>query len=151
MKTALIIIASVIGGLIVLNIILRLVFATVRNRLRHKIAETFSPESIITSSLRANFFGLQSRGQKQIRGNAALVLTADTLWTCLGMPQREVKIPLIAVRNVTLAKSHCGKSVFVDLLRVEFDTSDGPEIAGWYVSDAEAWRQAILKQRLTAS
>jgi hypothetical protein len=143
MKIALILVGSLLAGLILLYLTLRTVFAWIRRRLRRKLRETFDPDDIIRATVRANFFGLKSRGVQQTRGNAALVLTTETLWSCLGLPQREMKIPLRQVRKVSLVKSHCGRSVFVDLLRVDYLSDHGDDAAAWYVPRAERWLKDI--------
>lgn len=143
MTTAIIIACSVVGGVILLYAMLRLTFAAVRSRLLKKIAERFSADEIIMSAVNANYFGLKSKGGRQLRGNCALVLTEDMIWSRLAAPPREFSIPLRNIRDVSFVKSHCGRSLFVDLLRVDF-LADGVEDAvAWYVRDPAKWKAAI--------
>ncbi len=143
MKTALIVAGCIAGGLLLVFVILKSVFALVRRRLLKRMRERFEPDAILRWSVNANFFGLESKGGQQIRGNAALVLTNDELWSCLGAPLRELSIPISDIVGVSLVKSHCGKSVFLDLLRVEFLAEGGRDAGGWFVRDAAAWKHDI--------
>lgn len=143
MTAAIVIACSVVGGVILLYGILRLTFAAVRRRLLKTIAERFSANEIIMSTANANYFGLESKGGRRLRGNCALVLTEDMLWSRLAASPRGLSIPVRNIRNVSFVKSHCGRSVFVDLLRVDFLADDAEDAAAWYVRDPARWKEAI--------
>ena len=143
MGTAIAIVCAVVGGIIALCVLLRAIFALARKRLRRKIAERFNAGEIVASTVNANYFGLASKGGRQVRGNCALVLTRDVLWSHLAVPAREISIHLADVRNVSLRKSHCGRSVFLDLLRVDFAEGDREDAVAWYVQNPEEWKKAI--------
>jgi len=143
MRTAVIIAASVIGGLILLYLIIRTVARAARRRLARKISQRFRPDEIILSTVNANYFGLESLRGKQWRGNCALVLTRHILWSCLAAPQRELPLPLSRIRKVSLVRSHCGRSILLDLLRVDFHAAGTHDAVAWYVRDAQKWMAAI--------
>ncbi|HRI10873.1 MAG TPA: hypothetical protein PKW35_23805 [Nannocystaceae bacterium] len=98
---------------------------------------------VILSEPAANFFGLESKGSGQVRGNGALALTADHLWFSLLTPKTEITIPLQDVLEVSLVKGHLGKTMASPLVHVRFRTADGEDAAAWLVHDPERWRQEI--------
>lgn len=143
MQTAAIIIVAVLGGLTLLYLILKFVFAAVRRKLAQRIIHTFTPGEMIRATVNANYFGLESLRGKQIRGNCALVLTKDILWSSLAAPRRDLPIPLNRIRKVSLVRSHCGRAILRDLLRVDFHAADTDNAIAWYVPDAQAWKAAL--------
>lgn len=113
-----------------------------------RIAEAIPDSSdILLQDSGANFFGLESLGGMQLRGNGGLVLTARNLSFFMLVPRRDVQIPLASIEETSLVRSHCGKTVFRDLLKVTFRAGEsealGRESAAWYVRDAGAWKRAI--------
>ena len=145
---ALIIVASVLGGLVVLFLILGIVFGAVRRALRRAVQDRFSPVHIRRQEIGANFFGQTSKGARQVRGNGALVLTEEQLWFRLALPAREWDIPLRDIILVDTKRSHLGKSCLWPLLFVEFHTEHGADSIAWAVRDAEGWREDIEQSRL---
>ena len=143
MHNAIIITISVLCGLTLLFLLLKLVISAVRRKLADRIATTFQPEQIIRATVNANYFGLESLRGKQWRGNCALVLTKHILWSCLAAPQREFPLPLSRIRNISLVRSHGGRSILLNLLRVDFHAAGADDAAAWYVPDANAWMAAI--------
>lgn len=98
----------------------------------------------------ANFFGLQSVGAVQARGNGCLALGEDALLFAQWVPQRDVRIPLHDVIEVDQADSHLGKSTFRKLLRVRWKVDGREETAAWFVRDVDGWTtalQSILRAR----
>jgi len=93
----------------------------------------------------ANFFGLKSKGGKQIRGNGALALTTSSLIFVMALPRRSVVIPLEKISEVSLVRSHCGKSILRPILRVAFQTDSGPDSAAWALRDPEEWAKMITE------
>ena len=143
MKVFLIVSGGVVGGLVVLALILRVVFGSLRAKPAAIIAQRFKPDDLRRQTLNACFFGRESAGMKQVRGNGALVLTGDRLWFLMALPRRETSIPLDHVTKVSLVRSHCGKTLIKPLLRVEFVDGDACDAIAWAVPDPEAWRHAI--------
>jgi hypothetical protein len=70
---------SVISGVLTLFFILGFVYKSVRNKLDSYINEKFDKNEIVVATTRAQFFGEESKGSKQIRGNGAIVLTKDQM------------------------------------------------------------------------
>jgi len=96
----------------------------------------------------ANFYGQESKGKVQMRGNGILVLTEDELYFEWLLPRREFRIPLSAIQAVETPSSFLGKTNFRPLLKVVFKNDSGQTDAmGWIVPDVEAARQAIEAAR----
>ena len=120
----------------------------VRGMSAKRIAESIpDATAILMQDSGANFFGLESLGGMQLRGNGGLVLTSGCLHFFMLFPRREMKISLEEIEETSLVRSHCGKSVFRDLLKVKYRAERGGvrglESAAWYVGDAAGWKRAI--------
>lgn len=143
MNIGIIIGASVIGGVTLLLIILNMFFTSLRKKLEKHIRNNFDKEEIIGATTRANFFGVQSKGGKQLRGNGALVLTKDRLCFIRGVPQSVYTIPTKTITQVSLPKSFNGKSVFSKLLCVHHSVEGGKDAMAWAVNAPDKWKKAI--------
>jgi hypothetical protein len=97
--TAMQIVWLVIGIVGLTLAILLIVFSLVARMGRRRTAETESryPNALLVVP-GANFFGQESAGVGQVRGNGTLVLTSTALIFEMWVPQRVVEIPL---------NSHC--------------------------------------------
>ncbi|MDY6835087.1 MAG: hypothetical protein SVY53_09855 [Chloroflexota bacterium] len=147
MQNVIIIIASVGSGLIVLLVILRLLFTAARIRLSRVVDKHVTGQEVLLQTLRANSFGQSSRGARQIRGNGALILTAQELTFIMFLPRRITSIPVCNIASVTKAKRHLGKSTIRPLLRVDFQSSNGDDSIAWSVDHLDEWRNAIETAR----
>jgi hypothetical protein len=87
----------------------------------------------------ALFFGLQSKGPVQLRGNGCLVLVDDELVFLQWVTDRVVRVPLADVIAVDTARGHLGKRIARDLLRVRWRVDGREETAAWFVHDLAAW------------
>jgi hypothetical protein len=140
---AAIVIAGAIAGFVLLGLITKLALAGVAASSKRKIAERFPDGGIVKQDLVANSLGQTSKGATQLRGNGALVLTADSL-CFMGVGRDDLVIPLNEITAVTTVKWHLGKSVFRPLLKVDFGADDGIAL---YVEDLAGWIDAIEGQR----
>jgi hypothetical protein len=97
----------------------------------------------------ANFFGIESHGAMQIRGNGILLLTDTDLVFGMFRPTREFLIPLAKIDKIELAESHLTKTVFQPLLKVSFtnDAGDADSVAWWLANPTE-WKN-VLEQCIT--
>jgi len=110
------------------------------------IRERFPQAKTIVAG--ANFFGQESRGVTQMRGNGTLVLTDSELYFELLLPRREFHIPLASIQAIETATSHLGKTIGRPLLKVVFRNEAGQtDSIVWYVSDVEGLKQAIASAR----
>lgn len=139
-----------VGVLITLGLVFGIVFLILWPRLKHigsdRIQEKFPTERILRSETTANFFGLQSRGRSQIRGNGVLVLTPYELWFSRFVKRDDITIPLSKIITVELVNSHLGKRILgKQLLYVKFHSDVQAEIdeVAWLVADPNAWKTAI--------
>jgi len=137
------IVLIIILVLLILTAIRKITFAWIKKKMMAKIETRFAGRRIIMMALNANFFGQKSKGAGQIRGNGALVLTEDELWFNLAAPDREITIPVNQIKSVKLKRSFLGKTVFRQLLFIEFSYRGQEESIAWSVNNPEKWRVAI--------
>ncbi|WP_109530218.1 MULTISPECIES: hypothetical protein [Nocardia] len=145
------VVAMVIGIVVVVLAVVvfvaRFALAGMRRAAEATLAKTFAPGEAVRSDPVANFFGLASKGGAQVRGNGALVLTDTQLWFQRAGSHAPLEIPLASVTSVDIVRSHAGKSVGRDLLRVSLDADS----AAWYVRDPAGWREEIQRRCAGAS
>ena len=145
MNTGFTIAVSVIVGLSFLFVILGLIYSRISKRLHKLITNKFDKEEILGATTRANFFGIKSKGGAQVRGNGALVLTRNELYFIRAVPQKEYRIPLNSVRDVSMPRFFNGRSVFAPLLCVNYDAEYGEDSIAWALKDAKKWKDTIEK------
>lgn len=132
---------ALIVGIVLLT---RKMVAKVTARNDELIAREFAGVEIERQSGMANYFGLESRGGKQVRGNGALVVTADRIWFQRIGAGEPIVIPRRDVKSTEVVKSHAGKAVGRPLLKVTFDDEHGStDAVAWYVPGAEDWAAAL--------
>lgn len=92
----------------------------------------------------ANSFGVESAGVWQVRGNGNLALTKHELLFAQWMPNRLLRISRGSIVEVTTVRSHLGKTIRRDLLKVVWSTDLGTQdsIALW-VGDLDDWLAAL--------
>jgi len=109
-----------------------------------EIEEQFTGKNILLTSRGANFFGQESKGLGQVRGNGVLLLTDKELYFGMWTPKKELKIPIVAIKSIETPKSFLGKSALRKLLKVVFENYMGDlDAAAWYVKDLVPWSQEI--------
>jgi hypothetical protein len=109
-----------------------------------EIKEKFAGNDILLTSRGANFFGQESKGLGQIRGNGVLLLTNKELYFGMWTPKKDFKIPIVAIKSIENPKSFLGKSVFRKLLKINFiNDGDDLDAAAWYVKDLVSWTQEL--------
>ncbi len=94
-------------------------------RQAEEVLNRFQDRKIYRSSSGANFFGLESLGQRQFRGNGILVLTEKELYFEMLLPKKEINIPLRNIVKIETPKSHLHKTKFKPLLKVIFKNDIG--------------------------
>ncbi len=113
------------------------------------ILDKYKDKAIIISQNNANFFGQQSRKSTQIRGNGALILTAEDLYFEMWRPKKILQIPISSVLKIEITKSFLHKSVFRKLLKVVFTNQEGEEdAAAWWVSSLDKWIEELENVRI---
>ena len=110
------------------------------NKKSSELLSTYSEREIIQKSIDANFFGLQSLGRRQVRGNGLLILTEREVIFYLYVPKKEFRIPLKSIIRIDSPKSHLGKTKSRLLLKIVFTNNIGEEDSiAWNVGDLESW------------
>jgi len=137
------VIIAVSTAVILLFFMLRTLIVGLKRQLLKDIEKKLAGRTPLCQTLGANFFGEASRGSTQIRGNGALVLTDTELFFVLLAPRKQYTIPLGQIVEITLPRSHLGKSVIKRLLKVEYRTPSGTDSIAWAVPDAEEWKAGI--------
>ena len=89
-------------------------------------------------------FGVESKGVWQVRGNGCLAATNDEILFVMWLPRKELSIPRDRVTGIERAKSHLGKRIGRELLRVRFTNDSGqPDSIAWYVRDLATWEATL--------
>jgi len=84
----------------------------------------------------ALFFGQESRGVTQMRGNGTLILTHDELLFKQWVVNKEFRIPLKSIQSIETPSSFLGKAQGVQLLKVSYlNESGAPDAIAWRVGD----------------
>ncbi len=114
-----------------------------------KIIAKFQENEILKLSESANYFGLESKGVMQIRGNGVLILTKEKLYFEMwAKPKTNVEIPINSIQQIERGESHLGKRVFQNLLKVHFINEKGNlDSVAWMVRDLEDWIQSLEKMK----
>ena len=121
----------------------KLVLHFMKGPLEARIAAHYGPDEILMKDLKANSFGLESKGVWQGRGNGGLVLTGKYLHFFRFVPGADLRVPLGAITELTFTKSHLGKATIFDLLKVRFSVEGKPDSIAWYLTDPRAWKKRI--------
>lgn len=111
------------------------------------VKELLNSESIIKIFSGANFFGEESSGPLQIRGNGTLALTDQRLFFRLWMPQQDISIRRSSIEAIEEGTSFLGKSYFQPLLIIRYTLPDGKtNRAAWLVPDLREWQRLLTPQ-----
>lgn len=103
-------------------------------------------KNIIFYTTSANFFGRESLGRRQIRGNGVLALTNDMLYFEMWKPKKQLQIFLSSIEGIETPKSHLGKTKFKPLLKIVFrNEKEELDSAAWFVRDLQKWKEIIQK------
>lgn len=139
----------VISILAILVITLLILFSIIKKKRVEQISAVnaeFAEKRVLFSDYSANFFGRQSNGMKQIKGNGILLVTDQEVYFSLLMPRREITIPVKEIIAVKSETSFLGKSKFKPLLIVQFNGSDGNlDAVAWLIHDLSACISEIQK------
>ncbi len=142
MKTALVIILAVVVEVALVLFLIRTIYREALKRTQARVRARFKPEEVVHLDV-ANLFGILSRGGKQIRGNGALVLTRDSLYFLRAVPAAEFVVPLTDISAISFPRSFNRKSVFSELLRVDYTREGSPEAMAWAVRNPAEWKERI--------
>jgi hypothetical protein len=97
----------------------------------------------------ASFFGQESRGGMQMRGNGTLILTDSDLIFEMWIPDKQFRIPLRSIQAIENPSSFLGKSRFTPLLKVVYLNDQGKtDSMAWQVADLRGWMRLINEARV---
>ena len=147
------VVAFVLVLVVALILVLALVFGgslfVLRNVARKKEAnarERYPAARHIDRS--ASFFGQESRGGTQMRGNGILILTDSELIFEQWVTNKKIRIPLRNIQVLENPKSFLGKSRFAPLLKVVYiNEQGGKDAMAWQVRNLDDWMQLINDAR----
>lgn len=127
--------AVVIGGVVVV----------LRNIARQKEASAWKRYPNARQIDRAaHFFGQESRGVTQMRGNGTLILTDSDLIFEMWVLNTEFRIPLRSIQAIENPSWFLGKSRFTPLLKVVYTNDQGAtDSMAWQVRDLGGWMRLI--------
>jgi len=125
-------VGALVAGLAVVFAVVLMGIRWMGRRRMHKLLDSLDSEQVLALANGANFFGLESAGLGQVRGNGSLVLTDRRLLFEMWIPRRRISIPLHQIQTVETPRAFLGKTRFRRLLKVSFSAE-----AGQY--DAAAW------------
>lgn len=121
------------------------VFLVLRNIARRKEAgaQARYPNAQLIDRA-ASFFGQQSHGVTQLRGNGTLILTDSDLIFEMWVPNKEFRIPLRSIHSLDNPSSFLGKSRFTPLLKVVYTNERGmTDAMAWQVPDLSGWMRLL--------
>lgn len=100
----------------------------------------------------ASFFGQESRGVTQMRGNGILILTDTELLFQMWVPNQEFRIPLRSIQSLDNPSSFLGKSRFTPLLKVIYtNEQEATDAMAWQVPDLTVWMRLLDNARVDHS
>lgn len=95
----------------------------------------------------ALFYGQESAGVTQLRGNGVLALLPDRIQFEMLIPKREFRIPLQQITAIECPTSFLGKTNFRPLLKVVYLGEKGqPDAMAWLVTDSSVWKASLEPQ-----
>lgn len=149
MNVALLVVLLVVALIVFLVLVFGGLVFWLRKKLDRKeraAKAALAGENVIMSTTKANFFGLESLGVKQIRGNGVLVLTEKQLAFFMVKPVKVISVQLDRVLKTDVVDSFCHKTVGQPLLAVYFRNNDGEEDGvGFWVPSPHEWAAAVSK------
>ena len=107
-------------------------------RAQARLAEV--PGAVLRSTA-ATSLGLASPGAAQVRGTGTLVLTGEEVAFAQWRPDRLVRIPRPSIAEVDTTRTHRGKTMNMDVLRIRWaDAETGADdTAAFFIRDLDPW------------
>lgn len=143
------VIGMILGLLAVLGIVFGLVFVALRRmaqRRREAAHQQYPDARFIDAG--ALFFGQQSKGVAQLRGNGTLIVTHADIIFQQWVTNREFRIPLTAIQSIENPTSFLGKWQGVPLLQINFlNDSRQTDAMAWRVRDLSGIQREIETAR----
>jgi hypothetical protein len=121
----------------------------IHRKIKKRVEEIFEPYKgvpMIKFAQNVNFFGQETKGLGQMRGNGCLILTNTELYFEMWWPKRTLKVPRHLISNVENPppKWHLKKTKNRPLLKIHFTNEQGYEdSAAWIVPELEQWISSL--------
>lgn len=133
------------GVLLVILVVIAFVVQKQAGQARARVEAGLAPLDVRRLDNKADFYGVASQGEGQVRSKGALALTPDELAFFGAVPATELRIPRAAITDVELARNFLGRTVNRDLLVVAWRTGadDDHERAAFDVGEAGEWRAEL--------
>ena len=147
-STLLTIFASFAVIILILAVVFWLTFVWLRRLAREReiaMRQRFPNARVV--AVGANFFGQESQGVMQLRGNGTLVITEDALVFERWVARQEYRIPLSNITAVETPNHFLGKSIMKPLLKVVYQTDGVEDAMAWYVHNLSGIK-ALLEQEI---
>ncbi|MBN1801594.1 MAG: hypothetical protein JW891_08830 [Candidatus Lokiarchaeota archaeon] len=111
---------------------------------RRKVEFDEDGRKIILKFRGANFFGQESKGVAQIRGNGNLILYKNELFFKQWLPKKIISIPLKKIKSVDTTSFHIYRYTGRPLLKVVFENEKGQnDSVAWIVGMLDRWITTI--------
>ncbi len=131
----------VILGFVFLGLVILVATKKIRIKRAKEVLNKFEGKKVLGISSNANFFGVESLGAAQLRGNGVLLLTSEEFFFEMWMPKKEFHISISSIINIEVVKSHLGKTKSRPLLKVVFQNVKGEtDSAAWLVGNIPHWK-----------
>ena len=137
------------AGAVLVFVLFMLITAASAQKCRlEAINREFPKGTAVLGPASCNFFGVKSRGSRQMRGNGILILTGAGIVFRMLIPERELRVPVRSIESIEKVRSHLGKTKNVPLLRIGFRNSENlPDSVAWAVRDVDGWIKALEEMR----
>jgi hypothetical protein len=136
--------AILVGALGVLVLLVLPALRRLKVRRAEEVAQTLGADRALFIEPAANFFGQESLGRSQVRGQGCLAFTAHEVYFLMWLPKRAFRVPIRAIRNIDTPPSHLGKAKLRSLLKITFaGRRGGVDSMAWLVGDLAGARAAL--------
>ncbi len=138
MSTTTTVLLILVGTLLASGAIAMVIVRGGRNRAQARLGEL---SGSVLRSTAATCLGLASLGVGQLRGTGTLVLTEHEVGFAQWRPDRLVRIPRPAIVEVDTTRTHLGKTMNDDLLRIRWASADAEveDTVVFFVRELDAW------------
>jgi len=140
----------VISVVLILLIMLMNAAKKAQAKKAEEVLEKFKDKKVLSVKSNANFFGQESLGYKQARGNGVLVITEEELYFEMWLPKKTFSVPLKSITSIETPKSHLGKTKGRPLLKIIFKSEKEEEDSmAWLTGDLAKYKnllESLLKK-----
>jgi hypothetical protein len=130
---------ALIGILLVVVIVVAVVVQNRTTAARKRIEAGLADLDVLRQD-KADYYGQESMGARQVRGVGMLALTAEELVFFQLVKDADVRVPRADITSVEVGREFLGKTVNRDLMLVSWGSGDDTDRAAFDVPDIEAWQ-----------